>query len=478
MGDAHHECFTAIANPKTGYYFTHWDDGDTNNPRIIPATPNRTITAYFTKQTYTIMATSDISSHGNVTGTGSYEYLDECTLEAIANDGYHFSHWNDGDSNAIRTFTVTQDSTMVAFFEINNYQLIAAPNDASLGNVTGSGTFAHGTHVTVTATPTQGNRFDRWSNNSIWANYIFTITKDTQLVAVFVPVDTVHVHDTTYIDVHDTTYIDVFVHDTTTVTDTVTLTEYVPVHDTTIVNTRDTIYLPVFLHDTTFVDVHDTTIVVDTLTLTEYVPVHDTTYIDVLVYDTITVIDTVTLTEYVPVHDTTYIDVFVHDTTTVIDTVTLTEYVPVHDTTYIDVFVHDTTYVDVFVHDTTTVTVIDTVDNYIFDTTIVHDTTLVTDTLWLTHYDTIWLHDTITIHDTIMVGMDDVDALNAKVYINSGQIVVDGTDGNTVWLYDAVGRLLATRQDDYAPLRFDVPATGTYLIKVGHHPARRVVVVK
>lgn len=88
------------------------------------------------------------------------------------------------------------------------------------------------------------------------------------------------------------------------------------------------------------------------------------------------------------------------------------------------------------------------------------------------------LAGTLIIHDTIVTGVDGVEALNAKVYIHNGQIVVEGAEGNTVWLYDAVGRLLATRQDDYSALRFDVPATGTYLIKVGNHPARRVVVVR
>ena len=150
----------------------------------------------------------------------------------------------------------------------------------------------------------------------------------------------------------------------------------------------------------------------------------------------------------------------------------------VHDTTYIDVpyAVHDTTYITLT--DTVTNTVYDTIDNYIYDTTIVHDTTLVTDTLWMTHYDTVFVHDTIFIHDTVVVGVGDVDALNAKVYVNNGQIVVEGTEGNTVWLYDAVGRLLATKQNDYSTLRFDVPTTGTYLIKVGDHPARRVVVIR
>lgn len=125
-----------------------------------------------------------------------------------------------------------------------------------------------------------------------------------------------------------------------------------------------------------------------------------------------------------------------------------------------------------FVYDTIYVPVHDTVN----DTTIVYNT----DTLWL--HDTIYLpqylHDTIYIHDTVVVGMDDVESVNAKIYLSNGQIVVEGGNGNTVWLYDAVGRLLATKQDTYTSLRFDVPATGAYLVKIGNHPAHRVVVIR
>lgn len=194
---------------------------------------------------------------------------------------------------------------------------------------------------------------------------------------------------------------------------------------TTVSPAPDTIHV----HDTTYINIHDTTIVTDTVTLT----VHDTTIL----------IDTVTMTEYVPVHDTTYIDVFVHDTTVVTDTVTLIQF------------------------DTITNTVYDTVDNYIYDTLLLTDT--------------IWLHDTIVIHDTIYIteeGIDGVDALNAKIYQRNGQVVVEGAEDNTVTLYDVNGRVLATKHDNDIPLSFDVPATGTYMIKIGNHPARKVVVIR
>ena len=93
----------------------------------------------------------------------------------------------------------------------------------------------------------------------------------------------------------------------------------------------------------------------------------------------------------------------------------------------------------------------------------------------------IYIHDTVYIHDTIYItdeGIDGVDAMNAKVYTNRGQIVVEGAEGNMVTLYDVTGRVLATKQDDYSLLRFDTPASGTYMIKVGTQPARKVVVIR
>ena len=153
---------------------------------------------------------------------------------------------------------------------------------------------------------------------------------------------------------------------------------------------------------------------------------------------------------------------------------------PYQDTIY----VYDTVYLPV--HDTTYFTLTDTVTNIVYDTIIntMYDTTVVysTDTLWLTLYDTIYLpqyiHDTIYIHDTVEEGMDEVESVSAKIYLSNGQIVVDGAEGNMVTLYDVNGRVLATKQDLYTALRFDVPASGTYLVRIGNAPARRVVVIR
>lgn len=80
--------------------------------------------------------------------------------------------------------------------------------------------------------------------------------------------------------------------------------------------------------------------------------------------------------------------------------------------------------------------------------------------------------------DTTDVGVDDIDDVNIKVYTRGQQVIVEGAEHTTVCLYDIKGTLLAAKRDEYDPLRFEVPASGTYLIKVGDHPARRVVVVR
>lgn len=150
----------------------------------------------------------------------------------------------------------------------------------------------------------------------------------------------------------------------------------------------------------------------------------------------------------------------------VVNNVQLTAFFYENGTPYQDtLIVHDTVYIDVTAHDTTYITL--------------------TDTLYLTETDTLWLHDTIYlpqyIHDTVYItqeGIDGMEVINAKVYSNQGQIVVEGADGNRVTLFDINGRALATKQDEFSQLRFEAPVSGTYMIKIGNYPARKVVVIK
>ena len=75
-------------------------------------------------------------------------------------------------------------------------------------------------------------------------------------------------------------------------------------------------------------------------------------------------------------------------------------------------------------------------------------------------------------------GIEETAEDGVKLYQRNGQIVVEGAEGSRVMLYDVYGRLLATKRDDGGLLRFDAPAAGVYLVRVGDAPASKVVVIR
>ncbi len=75
-------------------------------------------------------------------------------------------------------------------------------------------------------------------------------------------------------------------------------------------------------------------------------------------------------------------------------------------------------------------------------------------------------------------GIEETVEEGAKIYQSNGQIVVESAEGSRVMVYDVYGRVLATKRDDGGLLRFDAPAAGVYLVRVGDAPARKVAVVR
>lgn len=60
---------------------------------------------------------------GTVSGGGTYVQGNTATITATPNTGYHFTNWSDGDTNASRTFTVTGNVSLTAYFAINTYTI-------------------------------------------------------------------------------------------------------------------------------------------------------------------------------------------------------------------------------------------------------------------------------------------------------------------------------------------------------------------
>ena len=106
---------TISATANYGYHFSHWNDYNYDNPRKVQVTEDKTYTAYFDKNTYYITKNYD-SNQGYVDGYSSGEYLDNITLTAEANYGYHFVQWSDGNTDNPRHFILTQDTAFSAEF--------------------------------------------------------------------------------------------------------------------------------------------------------------------------------------------------------------------------------------------------------------------------------------------------------------------------------------------------------------------------
>lgn len=106
------------ARPYRGYHFTHWNDGDTNNPRDIRLMCDTTFVAYFdTNILYHVEVSSNRDWGGRVDGGGDYYENETAELRAVPLlSNYRFVHWSDGDTSNPRHVLVTQDTAFEAHF--------------------------------------------------------------------------------------------------------------------------------------------------------------------------------------------------------------------------------------------------------------------------------------------------------------------------------------------------------------------------
>ena len=198
-GDYNHfETCTLTATASEGYDFDNWTlDGavvGTEPTYIFTVTGPAEYVANFSLKSYYITATVTPSGAGTVTGTGTYYHGSQCTLTAIANEGYAFNNWMENgevvSTDATYAFTVTGEHSLVAAF-LPTYVITAEANNAAYGTVTGGGTYEEGETCTVTASPAEGYVFSAWTEDgetvSTDAIYGFTVESARNLVAVFLP---------------------------------------------------------------------------------------------------------------------------------------------------------------------------------------------------------------------------------------------------------------------------------------------------
>jgi len=197
--DESDDTITAIANP--GFAFISWNDGSTENPRVVHLMSDTTFTAIFQcTQQFNLQVTASDDAMGTVTGGGTY-YASDVTITATPNLGHRFLHWNDGSTETTRIIHLVSDTAFIAYFEdisTQTFNLQVTTANETLGNVTGGGSYPGGTYQTITATPFE-NRFcfTHWSTtagDSLTDNPLtIYLTSDTAFVAHFVELPQYHV---------------------------------------------------------------------------------------------------------------------------------------------------------------------------------------------------------------------------------------------------------------------------------------------
>ena len=177
---------SAIANSNAR--FTHWNDGNTENPREIEVTGNMTFIAYFEAiPTYTITVVSENPLMGSVNGGGTFPEGSIIEISANPNGNFFFSGWQDGDMNNPRSITVTEDATYTASFDIEptpTYE-VTIYYDENQGFVLGAGTYAAGTTATIAAIAADGYQFVKWGDGSTENPREILVDHDIILAAFF-----------------------------------------------------------------------------------------------------------------------------------------------------------------------------------------------------------------------------------------------------------------------------------------------------
>lgn len=221
-GSYHHydEC-TLTATPETGYHFVNWTETIAEETVVVATEAEYTFTvdgsrdlvANFELDTHEITATvADVTTDipeaapevpGTVTGTGTYNYYDMCTMVATPEVGYHFVNWTENDVEVATTetyeFMVTADRALVANFELDTHDITVTIVDVTIdkpaaapdvpGTVTGDATYNYYATCTMVATPEVGYHFVNWTENDVEvstdATYEFMVTEDRDIVANF-----------------------------------------------------------------------------------------------------------------------------------------------------------------------------------------------------------------------------------------------------------------------------------------------------
>jgi len=181
------------ATADLGWTFSHWsgDISGSVNPNTIFIDGNKSVTAIFTQNLYTLT----INIIGNGTATKNPDYAvyahgEIVTLTATADPGWTFAGWSGDLSNTENPVNITMDSskTVIATFTQDQYTLtINIEGDGAVAKIPEQPTYTYGTQIQLNATANVGWSFSHWSGDLSGSDnpITFIITGNMTITANF-----------------------------------------------------------------------------------------------------------------------------------------------------------------------------------------------------------------------------------------------------------------------------------------------------
>ena len=170
------------ATPATGYHFTQWQDGNTENPRQVEVKSSANFTASFAPNEYTILFVNEDGTElqKSLMAYGTTPVYNGATPTKPASNQYTYTFVGWSPAIAI----VTSDATYTATYtsSVNSYTLTLSGEN---GVVTGAGSYEYGSVVNISATPLECYQFKQWSDGNTNATREITVTDDIELEAIF-----------------------------------------------------------------------------------------------------------------------------------------------------------------------------------------------------------------------------------------------------------------------------------------------------
>ena len=185
------------ATADLGWSFESWSGDLTGsvNPETITMDSNKTVTATFTQDEYTLTVNTNGNGQVNPNSTGPYVYGDAVELTAVADSGWEFDGWTGDLGGDVNPETIIMDgnkTVTATFTEIppTMYNLtIIVDGSGTTDPVAGVYSYEEDTGVDITAIPDSGMMLDHWilDGGDVGSANPYTVTVDSNhtLTAVF-----------------------------------------------------------------------------------------------------------------------------------------------------------------------------------------------------------------------------------------------------------------------------------------------------